>query len=47
MSKFAHCPVCMFREIIEKGKVPSDYVCPRHNEKCISSGEKTNLGWQG
>ena len=47
MKRFAYCPVCMYREIIEKGKTASDYVCPRHNIKCVYSGEKTQFKWEG
>ncbi|MBU0958983.1 MAG: hypothetical protein KKB31_03480 [Nanoarchaeota archaeon] len=46
-SKFAYCPVCMFRTRIQKGKKASHYICPRHGFRCIYSGEETNLPWQG
>jgi len=33
-SKFAYCPVCMFREFIAPKKEAKDYVCPRHGVRC-------------
>ena len=46
-SKFAYCPVCMYREFIISGTEAKDYKCPRHGYNCVYSGEKTNLRWEG